>query len=302
MFDLEGDILVKAGIVFLLASIGLFIAIQPGIASDKPIQIAVSIPPQAWLVQQIAGDLVEVSCMIPTGRSPATYEPSPRELVALHHAQIYVKVGHPNFIFERKHIDPLLAERPDLRIINMSDSTTYLKANSNHYDFADIVKSDPHVWVAPATVRRAAVNIERELAALYPKHAGYFRKNTEKLLNEIDALDQRILNRLSGLKNRKFMVYHPSWEYFARQYNLVQVAIEEGGKEPGSSGLVKLIEQARRERIHVIFVQKGFNTSNAKIIAREIHGQVVEIDPLAFDWLANMEQVSIQFQNALREP
>jgi zinc transport system substrate-binding protein len=152
--------------------------------------------------------------------------------------------------------------------------------------------TDIHVWLAPYTVRIAAENIARAMESLDPARQAQYRVNLARFLADIDALDKDIRSMLSGLKQRNFMVYHPAFGYFAKQYGLVQIAIETEGKEPSPPRLISLIQQARRDGIRTVFVEKGYSTKSARVIAREIGGQVVELDPMAHDWLANMRRVA----------
>jgi zinc transport system substrate-binding protein len=158
---------------------------------------------------------------------------------------------------------------------------------------------DPHVWVAPDTVAVAARNIEAALAGIDPAHAGEYRANLQRFEVEIAALDREIRARMAGRGGDRFMVYHPTWGYFAREYGLQQVAIEAEGKEPSAQRLIQLIDRARRERIKVVFVQAGFPRKSAQVIAEAVGGQVLVADPQDPDWLGNLRRVARELQEAL---
>ncbi len=159
---------------------------------------------------------------------------------------------------------------------------------------------DPHVWVAPETVAVAARNIARGLSEIDPAHAGEYRKNLQQFLAEIDSLDREIRSRLTRRGGpRGFMVYHPSWGYFARQYGLEQIAIEAEGKEPSAARMIELIERARRGQVNVIFVQGGFPRKSAQVIADAVGGRVVAADPQERDWAGNLRRVSAALEEAL---
>jgi len=260
-------------------------------AADAPIQVAVSVPPQAYFVERIAGEAVSVEVLIPPSASHETYAPSPRQIVALERARLYVKVGHPQFLFERQYIDPFLGSHPGIRVVNMSAGIDFIPA-AEHEPIEGAQGADIHVWLAPYTVRVAAQNIARALEDLDPARQAQYRANLARFLADIDALDKDIRAMLSNLKQRKFMIYHPAFGYFAKQYGLIQIAIETEGKEPSPPRLISLIQEARRDGIRTVFVEKGYSTKSAQVIAREIGGQVVELDPMAHDWLANMRRVA----------
>jgi len=259
--------------------------------SGDRIPVAVSVPPQAYFVEKIGADRVRVEVMIPPGVSHEDYSPSPRQVVALSDARLYVKVGHPAFEVERRFLDPFLARLPGIRVVDMSRGMDG--------------SSDPHVWVAPATVRVAARNIAAALAAADPGHAGEYQANLRAFLAEIDALDREIRDRLGpGTPGqvRRFMVYHPSWGYFAREYGLEQVAIEAEGKEPSAQGLIQLIDRGRREGVKVVFVPGGFPRKSAQVIADAVGGRVLTANPDARDWADNLRRVAAAIAEAYGGP
>jgi zinc transport system substrate-binding protein len=158
---------------------------------------------------------------------------------------------------------------------------------------------DPHIWLSPRLVKIQARTITEALKELDPEHEATYQANLERFLDDIKALDADIRQSLSDLERRKFMVFHPSWGYFARDYNLEMIAIEVGGQEPSAAELAELIARAKEENIQVIFAQPEFSTKAAETIAEAIDGQVLLIDPLAPDWLSNMREVADTFAEVL---
>ena len=267
--------------------------ILPGIgaaafAADRAIPIAVSVLPQAFFVERVAGERAAVHVMIPKGASPETYEPTPQQLVALSDSRIYVKVGAPGFPFEEKYLRTVLDRNRKLIVVGMSDGMTFRK-------------EDPHVWASPVAVRIAAKNIARALIAYDPPHRDEYGGNLDAFLREIDALDKEIRQALAGKRGYAFMVYHPAWGYFADDYGIRQLAVEEEGKPVSASHIRRMVDLARGKGIKAILVQKGFDTKSARTVAREIGGEVVETDPLERDWLAGMRTFTALLTRVLRK-
>jgi zinc transport system substrate-binding protein len=287
----------------LLLALGLA-ACLPALpaAEDSRIRVAVSVPPQADFVRRIGGDHVQVEVMIPPGYSHVDYPLTPRQVAALSRARLYVAVGHPAFEFEQIQLKAVLRDLPGIQVVDMSRGMA-LMAGEGEGDEEDHGHShaggDPHVWVAPDTVAVAARNIEVALSGIDPAHAAEYRANLQAFETEIAALDREIRARLAGREGDRFMVYHPTWGYFARQYGLQQVAIEAEGKEPSAQRLIQLIDRARRERIQVVFVQAGFPRKSAQVIAEAVGGRVLVADPQDPDWLGNLRRVARELQEAL---
>ncbi len=280
----------------------------PGSAPDGPdthrLRVAVSVPPQAYFVERIGGDRVAVEVMIPPGFSHVDYPLTPRQLTALAATDLYVMVGHPSFDYERRYIIPYLKAAPRIRVVDMSRGMRLIAGEegeeSEEHDHPehDHGDGDPHVWVAPETVAVAAGNIARALEAADPAGAPVYRANLHSFIEEIGRLDRDIRAGLAAAPNRKFIVFHPSWGYFARQYGLEQIAIEAEGKEPSAARMIRLIDRARRERVRVVFIEGGFPRKSAQVIADAIGGRVVAADPQQKDWPDSLRRVAAALREA----
>lgn len=270
-------------------------------ADDGRIRVAVSVPPQGYFVQRIGGDRVRVEVMIPPGYSHADYPLTPRQVAALSRARLYIAVGHPAFEFERVQLKAVLRDLPRLQVVDMSRGMRLIagKVEGDEDAPAGEAGGDPHVWVSPDTVAVAARNIAAALEGIDPAHAGDYRANLAAFEADVTDLDREIRARLAGARGGRFMVYHPTWGYFAREYGLEQVAIEAEGKEPSAQRLIGLIDRARREGVKVVFVQAGFPRKSAQVIAEAVGGRVLVADPQDPDWLGNLRRVARELQEAL---
>jgi zinc transport system substrate-binding protein len=284
----------------LLALFALAACRPPAAPDDGRIRVAVSVPPQAYFVERIGGGRVAVEVMIPPGYSHAEYPLTPGKVQALSRARLYVKVGHPAFEFERDQIDPVLKTLPGVQVVDMSEGMQIVEDETGEgHDDHGHEGGDPHVWVAPGTVAVAAQNIAAALSRADPAHAAEYQANLQAFEADVAALDREIRARLAGREGEEFMVYHPTWGYFAREYGLEQVAIEAEGKEPSAARLIQLIDTARGDGVKVIFVQAGFPRKSAQVIADAVGARVLVADPQERDWLANLRRVTAELEEAL---
>jgi len=257
--------------------------------------VFVSILPQKYFAERVAGEHVKVSVMVGNGQSPATYEPTPKQMVLLDKSQLYFQIGVP---FESIWIDAISELNSDIKIIEccMALSTRRIKGHTHDHNFKESVL-DPHVWTSPANAKYIALKIKQALVDSYPVHEKDFETNYSRLIEDLDKLDQDIKSRLAHLNNRYVLVSHPSWGYYAEAYDLIQLPIEVEGKEIRAKSLAKLIEFAKSKNINRVFVQKQFNKNSTEIIAREISADVIELDPLAEDYIANLYYVTDAISN-----
>jgi zinc transport system substrate-binding protein len=255
---------------------------------ERPLQVVVSVPPQAYFVQQIAGPRAEVTVLLPPGSTPEIAAPSPRQMVALTRADLVVLVGHPHFAFERRHVLPVLARHPEIATVSMAASLGTEPAGTDDdrdaTDHAHSGEGDPHLWVAPGLVREAARAIAGTLSRIDPDGAPVYRRGLTSFEATIDGLDTDVHREVDDLAERAFLVYHPAWSHFAEEYDLEQMAIETEGKEPSLRHVVDLTEEARRRGIRVIFAQPGYPSRSAGVVAGELGARVVTLDPLSPDW------------------
>ncbi|AFV24433.1 periplasmic solute-binding protein [Methanolobus psychrophilus R15] len=285
-------------------------------STDKPV-VAVSILPQAEFVEKIAGDQVRVLVMVPQGADPHTYEITSGQLRDLSKAQMYVKVGS-GLDFENVWMDRLIAQNSGMLIVDSSSGIKLrtMEAHShddedhdeehdaedhadeqNHTDEAG--SRDPHIWTSPQEAKIMVNNTYAGLVQIDPDNKDLYMQNRDAYLAELDATDVMIRETLAGKEGSSFIVYHPSWGYFADEYGLVEVSVEIEGKEPSAKDMQHLIDTAKEKNITVIFVQPGFSATSAKAIASEINAEVVAVDPLAKDYIDNLAKVSEAFAKGL---
>ena len=261
--------------------------------TDK-IGVVVSVLPQQEFVTAVGREKVNVTVMVPPGASPHTYEVTPVQMAQLSRARMYAKVGAP-IEFEITWLEKLVAQNKNMLVVDCSRGIRLIESTD-----PDEPGTDPHIWTSLQNVKFMVSNICSGLVQVDPASQLYYEKNRDEYLAKLDALDSEISAVLKGVGSRTFIVYHPAWGYFAHDYGLVQVGIEKEGKEPQAAYMARVIRQAREQNIRVIFVSPEFSTKNAEVIAREIGGRVVVIDPLAGDYLENMRKVVSAFKEALQ--
>ncbi|MFC2018017.1 metal ABC transporter solute-binding protein, Zn/Mn family [Chloroflexota bacterium] len=268
--------------------------------AGNDIGVVVTLLPQAEFVEKVGGDKVDVTVMVPPGAEPHFYDPTPSQMVALSRAEIYAKVGS-GVDFELDWMDNLIAQNEDILVVDCSEGVSLIDMAGEHEEEEEDHEHsgmDPHIWMSPVNVRIMVQNICDGLVQVDPDNKTYYEVKRDAYIRELTQLDQDIRDGLSGLTNRKFMVYHPSFGYFAEEYDLTMIAVEEEGKEPTSAGIKKLIDQAEEYNIKVIFVSPQFNQQNAEVIASEIGGEVIPIDPLARDYITSMYTLSDELEKA----
>ena len=245
------------------------------IISSFAYNVTVSILPQKFVVDKIAKDKAQVNVMVLPGMSPATYSPKPAQLLSLKKSIIYFKIGVP---FEKAWLDKFKSINPNIKIV----------------DFGKYVKKDknPHIWLDPLFLINEARVVKESLIKIDSKNKKFYEKNYKEFVKEALDIDDKIRNKLSNLKNRKFLIFHPNLYYFAKEYNLVEIPLEKEGKEPSFQYLLRIIKIAKQNNIKTIFTAPEFSHKEANFLATKIGAKVVEFSALKYNIFDNLLRVA----------
>jgi zinc transport system substrate-binding protein len=260
------------------------------------IPVTVSILPQKFFVEKIGGNAVVVNVMVLPGSNPAVYEPKPKQMVMLKKSKIYFAIGVP---FEMIWLDKFKKVNPDMKIVLTQKGINRLPMVKRKKTSGREIL-DPHIWLSPELVKKQCETIKNVLSEIDIEKKDLYEKNFRKFLQEIDEVNNKIKTILRNSSGKKFIVFHPSWGYFARDYNLIQIPIEIEGKAPKPKDLNKLIRIAKKENIKVVFVQPQFSSAMAETIAKQINGKIVKVDPLAENWSENILKAAKAFAKELK--
>ncbi|BEP28438.1 metal ABC transporter solute-binding protein, Zn/Mn family [Helicovermis profundi] len=274
--------------------------------------IAVAIMPEVTIVKAIAGDTLRIIPTIPLGASPANYQPKPSELEELENSKLYFSIGvasetanilprvesmknPPKIIYLNK----LVSEKyPDRTFKNNVFFSTDSSVDSSHGD--EHTGRDPHIWMSPKRYILISEIIRDNLIKLMPENKDLYNENAKKFIDKINDADLYVKEKLNNLPNKTFIIYHPALGYFADEYNLNMISIEENGKESTPKGLEKIINFAKENNIRVVFHQAEIDSSQAKLIANEIKGKTLEINPLSEDYINNLKSLADTFETSMK--
>jgi zinc transport system substrate-binding protein len=251
--------------------------------------ITVSILPQKFLVEYLCGNHFKVNVLLPPGANHETFEPTPGDMRSFENAELYISTGLLDF--ERNWLSRFTDSGTGLTVINTSEGIPLLGGHchnhSNDHDH-ESAGSDPHIWLSPSALKLQASNIVKAITSIDSANKEDFSSNLVAFNHLMDSIDNRIRQILSGSEGKSVMIFHPALAYFARDYGLTQISIEEEGKEPSAIRIKELIELAREKNIRSILISKEFDVRHAEAIAKEINAKVLVFDPMAANWTENM--------------
>ncbi len=295
----------KSVSIYTLILVALSLLMLAGCSSDKnttapadgtpKATIAVSIVPEQTFVKAVAGDLVDVVVMVPPGSNPENYAPTPQEMVKLSNAVLYFAIGVPT---EKTNILPDIHDlNPQIQVVDLPAAVARVYPEREFTPG----ERDPHIWLSPSRAQVIVATIADELSKMDPLNADTYRANAETYQQQLEQLDNNIKSSLAGLEQKSLIVYHPALGYFADDYDLRMVAIEEEGKNATADHIQEIIDLAKSEGIKVIFYQASVSSKQADAIAEDIGGYTEQIDPLAADYIDNLQKIADTFARILQQ-
>ena len=255
--------------------------------STEPV-IFVSIAPIKPIVEAIVGDDFKVEVLVPMGASPESFEPTPKQFIALNSAKLVFGTGLLDFeqqLLKRVHNQS--------KVIDLSRGITTISGSCSHTHHGKHCHHgvDPHIWCSPKSLKVMASNVHSAIVAAMPDSVQY--TSAYNALNErIAQLDNDVAELTKSATRPYFIIYHPALTYLARDYGLEQVAIENDGKEASAKRIAQIISQARADGIKSVFYQSEFPESSVKVICEDIGANAVEINPLAENIFANIREIA----------
>ncbi|WP_338078776.1 metal ABC transporter solute-binding protein, Zn/Mn family [Arcobacter arenosus] len=286
-------------------------------------EVTVSILPQKFFVEKIAGDKIDVNVMVKPGASPASYEPKTSQMKKLSNSLVYFSIGVP---FEKSWLKKFEDANKKMLVVdttkgiekqeiqahehNDEEAHDEHKHEEDHdheknkheeeHDEHDHTGLDPHVWLDPILVKKQAENILNALIKVDEANKDFYTKNYQLFVKELDELDKKLESIIEPYEHKAFMVFHPSWGYFAKRYHLEQISIEIQGKEPKPAQLIELVEEAKKHDIKIVFVAPQFSQKGAKTISKSINGNVATINPLSEKWDENLLKVATEIAKSYK--
>jgi len=276
----------------LLFCLGTFFALGTA-AREKPV-VFVSIPPQAWLVKRLAGESVEVQTLLPAGADPHTYEPSARQVKRLSETSLVFTLGLP---FEARLALQAGKLNPALKVVAMDAGIPKRGAGAHEHHGAEpghvcAAGGDPHIWLSPRLLCAMASNTVAALEEALPQQRVALEEALAKTLGEIRETDEAVRARLRDAPVKTWVVYHPSWRYFAEAYGLSLLVLEQDGKAPAARHLADVIRHAKEAGVKVVFAEPQYDVKPAQTLATQIGARLEIVDPLSEAWPSLMRDVA----------
>lgn len=249
----------------------------------------VSIAPIRQIVTEIVGDDFDVEILVPAGASPETFEPTPKQFIALNESRLIFSTGLLDF--ENNLLNKL---QDKSKIADLSKGIEPIAGSCSHHHHGKHCSHgiDPHIWCSPKELMIMAENAFEAISVAMPDSVYKYEPRYTALCERLLELDEEVAEMCRYSPNSYFIIYHPALTYFARDYGIEQISIEHEGKETSAKRLGEIISSARRDGVKRVFYQSQFPRSSVETICGDIGAEAVEIDPLSEDVIHEIKSVT----------
>ena len=284
-------------LVVITAMLALSTGCKSGDKDERPV-LVVSIEPQRHMLEQLAGDNFRIVTMMPSGNNPETYEPSPAKRMALEDAKAYFTTG--NLIFED---NLFLATKDTSLFVDTSNGLELIYGTHSHSgEHAGFLPgdlgeedehhlADPHIWSSVKNARHMAQVMTSALLRIDPDHSEEYMTRLDSYDAHLDSLDGVFADKLANINNRHFLVWHPSLSYFARDYDLKQIAVGSEMKEASAEHLGKLLEIAKANKVNTFIYQCELDTRHVDLISASLDAKVLPFNGLDYNWESELTKI-----------
>lgn len=268
----------------------------PEHVKPRPI-VLVSIPPYLYFVKKITEDTVSVQSLVPTGVNPHLYDPTPKQVQLHRQAVLWIKLGEnadqkAQRVFQGLKIPPV--------IVDLTEGLNLLSYKKEPY-CSDLNTKDLHIWLSPKMMQVQVKKITQTLIQLFPMHTELYKSNANKLLEELNKIDQELATLLKGKQGKTILISHPALAYFCRDYHLEQLSLEEEGKDCLPQYIPELVQKIKELKIGGVIVEPQHGSKAAKIISQELQIPIYTIDPYAEDYIAGLQQIAEVVKNIVHD-
>lgn len=249
----------------LLWCLPLWLAGAGAAAAAKPLGAVATITPLGFLLEELGGERVSVSVLVPPGASPHAFEPRPSDFAALARAKLFVAAG--------PGVDDWVAR------LALDEGPRPLVL----LDALGSAAPDPHFWLDPIAVRdRALPALEAALDAADPAGRAHYAERRRAFAHDLTALDAEIRALLAGVPRRPLVPLHAAFGAFAARYGvpLLEPVQQRGAEEPTPRTLARLAEQARAGGAAAVLVEPQLPPDAAAALAESLGVPAVRVDAL----------------------
>jgi zinc transport system substrate-binding protein len=260
--------------------------------------VFVSVIPQKYFVEKVACGHFEVRAFTGPNQDPHHFTPSADQMKALSSASVFFTIGAE---FEEVLIQKIKKMMPKLILVDMRGNIELENQpkEGTHHHPARAQEDYSHEWLSPVLVSRMTGVIAKTLGRLDTGRSGQYDSAAIVFQGELATLNRSLHAILKPFRGSRMFVFHPAFGFFAREYGLIQVAVESHGKEPGAKTLARLTEEIKRQQAKTIFVQPQFSRKSAEAIARQAGCAVMLLSPLPENYLTDMRKLAETIRQGL---
>jgi len=231
------------------------------IASGK-LKVMTTLFPYYDFVRQIAGDRVELTLLVPSGKDTHSFEPTPSDMISIQKSDLFIYNGGELETWVDKILSSI--DTDNVTTVSMLDSIDLLEEElaegmeeEDAHDDGEETEYDEHIWTSPKNAVKLIHVITETLAEADPDNSSVYRTNAENYIRQLNELDADFTDTVTTA-SRKIIVLGDKFPllYFTNDYDLDYRAAFSGcstDTEPSVETLAYLINLVKEQDIPVVY-------------------------------------------------
>jgi len=254
---------------------------------SEKVRAVATIFPIYDILREVGGDRIDATLLLTPGASPHNFEASPKDIKELDKTNLFLFAGAGVDFWANDLVkDNVNQGRADYIAIDMSsivELRPFSNVKSDEGEDSDKEGAfDPHFWLSPKNAPLIANEIVYHLSMLDPNNKDYYQQNAENFITKLNEKTVQWQENINTLENKKMIVFHDAWFYFADYFGLEVIAAFEpiAGKSPSPKYLQSILNEIEKNKVDVLFIEPQLDPKIALAMAQGIVNNFVILDPL----------------------
>ncbi|MCC8164735.1 MAG: zinc ABC transporter substrate-binding protein [Planctomycetes bacterium] len=283
-------------------------------AADNRLRVVASLFPQYDFARQIAGDLADVTLLLPPGAESHSFEPTPVDMRRIATADLFIYTGQ----YMEPWAERLVVAATDngrdgggVTIVDASAGIALLSSaefahtgeeeegvhdDHDHAEHGNDTDDhaghaghahgafDPHIWLDPTRAAAMALNIAAAFAERDPDNAETYRSRAAAIRDELLRLDRAFAADVASARRRTLVFGERfAFGYFFQHYGLRPLSPYTScapGAEPGLRAVLDVVNEMKRENLRVVYREEMATSRIADVLVEETGAEILLVDSL----------------------
>lgn len=201
-------------------------------AAEANVRVLTSIKPLQLIAAAVQDGVAVPEVLLPPGASPHNYALRPSDVRRVQEADLLYWIGPdmetflPRVLSGRSKASVPVESLPGMHLRHFTASAEHHDDDEDEHDHDHRPGSvDAHLWLSSLNARVIAAKMAADLSQADPANAARYESNVKAFSARLDALDAKIKQRVAGISDKQYFVFHEAFDYFEEAYGLKHAGV-----------------------------------------------------------------------------